>query len=231
MKNNDFGKWIKFEDPYMLVVHKPSGVNVEHDGSDSIESLVNEYFSQQQNPKNTIIGIVHRIDKVTEGIVILAKKKSILKELQFQFEQRNVVKKYIAIVEGSFEIENNFMEDHLMKDPIHFRSLVFSAPNDKTKQAKTELLKLIPKANASYLELMLHTGRYHQIRAQCSHRNFPILNDVHYGAKSLEDSQWIALLANSIQFRHPVDQKIVQYTIDYQDSHLFQKLKKLDIVF
>ncbi len=196
---------ILFEDNYILAINKPADLQVEADawGNPSVERAVAEYFKTAFPwKKQLIVGIVHRLDRPASGILILAKTPLALKLINQQFEQRTVVKKYLALVEGKMPDDAGEIIDWLKKDSTERRAVV-STQNDAQAQESRLIYKVLETGkDKSLLAIELLTGRYHQIRAQLSARGCPIVGDKRYGS-SLSAGEVICLHAHQLTFKHP----------------------------
>lgn len=208
---------VLFEDYYILVLNKPHGLQTEADnfGNPSVELWAHQHL-QQQHPKkkNVFVGIVHRLDRPVAGIVLIAKTKTALANLNKQFENRTVKKIYEAIVERKPEKELDTLVHFLKKDVKLKKAVIHERPGkDYIKCSLTYQLKKINKDKSALLEIELHTGRYHQIRAQLSFIGCSIKGDELYGAKKIAEENKIELAAISLTFLHPVSGKEIKIVI------------------
>ncbi len=196
---------IIFEDYYLLVINKPAGMVVEYDSwHPSVEQSVREYFkSQHPSRKEPFVGIVHRLDRPVSGVLLIAKTKQALVECGKQFENRTTEKKYIAKVEGSPVQPQGILKHWLLKDYKLKRSFVFDQPGKNRQESILEYKVMSNEKNNHLLEIKLHTGRFHQIRAQFAFIGCPIVGDVKYGSKVILGDNKIALHAVSLQMLHP----------------------------
>lgn len=200
---------ILFEDKIILVINKPSGLMAERDKfkNPSVQDMVADYFNTLKLSQNTILGIVHRIDRPVSGVMLLAKKVSALRDLNKQFEEGKVEKIYFALVNKKPEKDEGTLLHYLFKDVKNKKAIIYK--NSRKSAVKCELIyKYKGMMNDSYL-LEIHplTGKYHQIRAQLAFIGCPIIGDEKYGSKSKYKSDAICLHAHSIEFEHPVEKK------------------------
>lgn len=197
-----------FEDYYVLVINKPYGLQTESDnfGNPSVELWAHQHIQQQHPKKKTVfVGIVHRLDRPVAGIVLIAKTKTALTHLNKQFENRSVKKIYEAIVERKPEKDLDTLTHFLKKDLRLKKAIVSDRPKkDFVKCSLTYHLLSTNKDKSASLEIELHTGRYHQIRAQLAHTGCVIKGDTLYGAKPQSYPNRIELVATSLSFLHPV---------------------------
>lgn len=198
-----FENHILFEDYYLLVVDKPKGLQVENDklGHPSLQAYAQEYLNRKYN-KEHYLGIVHRLDRPTGGVIVLAKTKGALSGIQKQIEEKNWKKQYNCWVEGSVIPKSGTLKNWLLKDAKSKLARVVSkdVPNAKLATMHYRVVKV--ENNFSLLEVELVTGRYHQIRAQLGYLSYPIKGDQQYGA-SQALVEGIDLIASKLSFNHP----------------------------
>lgn len=191
------------ETPYWVAVHKPAGMIVERNPYESptLEEEVARHLERKK--KGAFLGIIHRLDKVTSGIVLMAKKKSSLKQLNRQFQERSVEKIYWALVSGVPEVSEAMLSHWLIKDQSNKRAVVSTDEVPGAKLAQLRFRVLASKAQEALLEIELLTGRYHQIRAQLAAYGHPIIGDAKYDASADDYSKSIALHARKLTFDDP----------------------------
>ncbi len=200
---------ILFEDKHLLLVNKPAGIAVERDRyrNPSVEGRIADYFNTLKLPHNTIIGIAHRLDRPVSGVMLVAKKKSVLVHINQQFEAGTIKKVYFALTENKPEKKKATLANFLFKDVQKKQAIIYD------KAAKNRLpctLDYIYKGETSLghlIEIHPHTGKFHQIRAQLAHIGCPIIGDDKYGSKKLYKENEIALHAFSLTFFHPIEEK------------------------
>lgn len=198
-----------FEDEYILVIDKPEGISV-HQGagktSITIQDLfLNEYPEVKNNMISDRMGIVHRLDKETSGVLILAKDERSLKRLQKSFKRREVQKTYYAIVKGIPRF--NYNEINLpirrsLKNRTRFE--ITEIEDENSKQALTYYTVLLKRDNFSLLKVNPKTGRTHQIRVHLSYIGNPIIGDKLYSKEKKINYKRMYLHAYSIKFPHPI---------------------------
>ncbi len=193
---------ILFEDKDILVIDKPAGLQVERDrfGHPSLEEDVQNYLEKYH--RNHYVGIVHRIDRPVNGVIILAKTLSMLKKLQLQMQEDDWDKVYRAIVAGSMPSAMGKVENYLLKDPKQKKAIIFDEEHPEAKKSSLRYAVLEEKEGKSLLEIQLITGRYHQIRAQLGHMDRPVIGDKLYGS-NVELENKILLQSYSLSFTHP----------------------------
>lgn len=235
---------IVFEDDHVMVINKPAGL-VVHPGSGNFNgTLINgvAWHLKQQQPdldesKLPRFGMVHRIDKNTSGLIVLAKSELASMKLAKQFFDHTVERKYIALVWGNFEDEQGTITGHIARHQ-RFRKLMDVYPDgDHGKEAITHYSVLEDLKYVSLVECRLETGRTHQIRVHMQHIGHPLFNDETYGGDSIvkgtvfsKYKQFVencfsicnrqALHAKTLGFTHPFTEKEMKF-----DSELPNDMK------
>jgi RluA family pseudouridine synthase len=196
---------ILFEDNDILVINKPCSLMVEPDrnGHPNLLQQVQKYIKKSLHPNKEVYAQhIHRLDRPVSGIVLFAKKKSMLKDLSEQFAQRTVKKHYKALTNNKPEKEKAKLEDWLFKDTKNKKAIIYSQEQAGTDKVLLSYSAIPYKAYALW-DISLHTGKYHQIRAQLSHAGSPIIGDVLYGSDMAYAANSIALHAYALEFIHP----------------------------
>lgn len=184
-----------------LVVFKPHGIIVEENPYEiSVESILKGNYKY--------LGIVHRLDRVTSGVLLLAKKKSILKELNRQFSEKTIKKIYLALVENKPPKTKDVLIDYLYKDQKNKKSIVFNTKQEKCVEVRLKYEFVGEQNNSFLLQIEPYTGKFHQIRVQLANINCPIVDDSKYNnSPSKKHLKSIALQAFSIEFLDPRTKK------------------------
>lgn len=198
---------ILFEDNHLLVINKKPGELSQGDETGDvplIDSLKEFIKIRDQKPGNVYLGLIHRLDRPTSGILVFAKTGKALTRMNDLFKTREVQKTYWAIVEGKPEKQFERLEHYLKKNPKNNKVTVFTKPTQDAKIAILEYKVLGNLDNYSLLKVDLFTGRSHQIRSQLSFISHPIKGDLKYGAKRSNPDGSISLHARRISFKHPV---------------------------
>ena len=200
---------IVFEDEHLLVINKPSGMVVHPSKGHSTGTLVNAllYHVDQlsKGSESYRPGIVHRIDKDTSGLLVVAKTPQTHVGLSNQLMDHSMTRSYVAIVEGSFEHITGTVDAPLARDP-HNR--LKRCVQKEGKEAITHFTVIQALKEASVLRLNLETGRTHQIRAHMEFINHPILNDPMYHANGKNATEFGQYLhAETLGFVHPITQE------------------------
>jgi 23S rRNA pseudouridine1911/1915/1917 synthase len=200
-----------YEDDFLLIIDKPSGISV-HPGSgereETILDLFRFHYPQIETIKDTERpGIVHRLDKDTSGVLLLAKDTMSMKRLQKQFKRREVKKEYLALVQGQMRFKNGTIDAPLARSPRHRTRFQVVRPGEgygvreKAREAMTEFSVLRQYRDFSLVKLFPLTGRTHQVRVHLCYHGNPVLGDPIYG--SAQSFERLALHAYSLEFRHP----------------------------
>jgi 23S rRNA pseudouridine1911/1915/1917 synthase len=207
MHSNKDNLQILFEDNHIIIVNKRSGDITQGDktGDKPLSDVVKEYVKEKYNkPGDVFLGVVHRLDRPTSGVIIFARTSKSLERLNKMLRDKNISKTYWAIVKDHPKKEKDTLINYLKKNPQNNKSSVY--PKEITDSKKAILhYQLIKKLdNYSLLEIDLETGRHHQIRAQLASIGFPIKGDLKYGFNRSNKDGSIHLHARKIVFIHPV---------------------------
>ncbi len=200
LKAEDIPLKIIYEDKDILVVDKPPFLvthpTLDHPSGTLVNSLLNHL--KALNAEGLRPGIVHRLDKNTSGLLVVAKTETALENLKKQFKDRQVSKTYLALVSGKVEKERSLIEEKIARHP-KFRAKFTVAPAGR--EAATEYKVIKRFAKFTLLELKPFTGRTHQLRVHLAFLGHPIVGDKLYGGKMLVPRQF--LHASSLVFNHP----------------------------
>ncbi len=203
---------ILYEDNHLLVINKGVSDIVQEDktGDESLEQQLKEFIKNRDaKPGNVFLGVVHRIDRPVSGAVVFAKTGKALARMNELFQGREVRKIYWAIVKDKPEKDEARLEHYLSRNTRNNKSYVHSGPVKDSKAASLSY-KVIGKSDNYYLlEVELHTGRHHQIRAQLASIGCPIRGDLKYGFPRSNKNGGISLHSRMISFIHPVKKEEV----------------------
>ncbi len=208
---------VMYEDDYLAVINKPVGMLSHPTSTIRSNTLVNallfRFDTLSDINGDDRLGIVHRLDFNTCGLMIVAKTNEAAEKLVDSFKQRSIVKKYRAITIGNFEEKQGVLEYPIGRNTRNRKLMAVDFENGK--YAKTSYKVIWETKGYSYLELDLHTGRTHQIRVHLSYINRPILGDKDYGGKKPEFSIDHQLLQSFyLEFNHPITDQGLQFQID-----------------
>ena len=206
---------IVFEDNHMMVVNKKVGQLVQGDktGDESLLELIKNFIkTRDEKPGNVFLGLVHRIDRPTSGLVIYAKTSKSLTRLTQMVKNREIRKTYWALVPKQMIPQSQRLVHYLKKNEKNNKAIVFPRETEGAKQAilTYSIIKVLD--NYQLLEIDLETGRHHQIRAQLSKIGVPIKGDLKYGAARSNPDGGISLHARKLQFIHPVTKEDIEIT-------------------
>jgi len=219
---SSFSSWIVQETSGWIAVNKPPGISVECQPvtKETLEDLALAYLSQ--TIKKPFVGIVHRIDRPTSGLVLLAKKKSVLIAFHSLFRSAKIRKTYLAVTNVAPEQKKGMLENWLVRDTLQKKALVM--PNKGPNAALARLkYRIIAQKNHHYLwEILLLSGKYHQIRAQLSAIGCPLTGDTHYGGKSLPHANTIALHARKLTFPDPLTGNIIELEAPFPELDIWK---------
>lgn len=209
---------IIFEDEWLLVVNKPNGLAV-HGGSGIDFGLIE--LMRHLNPEHRFLELVHRIDKNTSGIIVIAKKRSALRLMQELFRNKKIKKNYLVAVKGNWDLQKKEVILRLEKKQTpegHHVNVVEDPLKGKLSKSIFYLVKKTP--HKSLLSAQIITGRTHQIRVQLAFLGFPVLGDDKYGDfalnKKLHSSglKRMFLHAHKLSFTHPFTEEKIELVAD-----------------
>jgi 23S rRNA pseudouridine1911/1915/1917 synthase len=207
---------VLYEDNHCLAINKPAGVPSQTDESadETVVDLASRYLKRRfGKPGNVFLGLVHRLDRPTSGVVLLARTSKAAGRLSAQFRAGAIEKVYWAIVEGVPKEDEGIWTDRLEKDCRVNQSRVMAGWEEGGKEARVAFRVLERRVDAALLELRPTTGRSHQLRVQLASRGLPIQGDVRYGARSRmaarDGGGRIALHARSLRFTHPTRGEVI----------------------
>lgn len=194
---------ILYESKWVLAVNKPAGVVVEHARHyPSVEDWAVAYVGRQE--RKPYIGIVHRLDRPVSGVLLLAKRKAALKDLNAQFRERRVEKIYLATVENAPPKSSDTITHWLQKDQREKRAITFAEPQSDATACRLYYKFIGQNKEGFVLEVHPHSGKFHQIRAQLAAIGCPIIGDEKYGATLSYETETIALHAWKLRFNDPL---------------------------
>ena len=205
---------VLFEDNHLLIVNKKSGDIVQGDktGDKPLSDVVKEYIKEKYNkPGEVFLGVVHRLDRPTSGVIIFARTSKALERLNKMLRERTISKTYWAVVKNTPLKEKDSLIHFLKKNPKNNKSTVFTKETDASKKAILHYSVIKKLDNYSLLEIDLETGRHHQIRAQLAYIGTPIKGDLKYGASRSNKDGSIHLHARKISFTHPVSKENISF--------------------
>ncbi len=209
----DISSRILYEDNHLLIVNKRAGEIVQGDktGDEPLLELVRHYIKVSANkPGNVFCGLVHRIDRPVSGAVIFAKTSKALARMNAMVKDRTLEKTYWAIVEQAPEEPEGTLVHYLRKNERTNTSEASKVEREGWQRAELSYRLIASGDRYHLLEVDLHTGRHHQIRAQLSAIGCPIKGDLKYGARRSNEDGSISLHARRLRFEHPVRHEAIE---------------------
>ncbi|HKL91147.1 MAG TPA: RNA pseudouridine synthase [Allomuricauda sp.] len=205
---------VLFEDNHLIVINKRVGDIVQGDktGDDPLSEVVKQYLKEKYNkPGNVYLGVVHRLDRPTSGIVLFAKTSKALPRLNKMFAQGETKKLYWAVVKNMPPQESGALTHWLVRNPKQNKSYANSKEVPNSKKAELDYKTLKKLDNYYLLEIDLKTGRHHQIRAQLAAIGCTIKGDLKYGSDRSNKDGGIHLHARSLAIMHPVKKEPIKF--------------------
>jgi 23S rRNA pseudouridine1911/1915/1917 synthase len=207
---------ILYEDNHCLAVNKPAGVLTQGDATGApalIDAVRGDLKVRYRKPGNVFVGLVHRLDRPTSGVVLFARTSKAAARLSAQFRAGTVEKTYWAVVEGTCPFETETWTDWLWKDERRNVVRVVPPGTPGAREARVAVGVLARRHQSTMLELRPLTGRSHQLRVQLAARGLPILGDRKYGSKAkllaLDGQPRVALHARRLGFTHPTRPEVI----------------------
>ena len=203
---------VLFEDNHLIIVNKRVGDIVQGDktGDTPLSEVVKEYIKEKYDkPGNVFLGVVHRLDRPTTGIVAFARTSKALTRLNEIFSSREAQKTYWAVVKNRPPKSEDVLVHYIKRNPQNNTSKAHlkEVPESKKASLDYKIIKELDRYVA--LEINLHTGRHHQIRAQLAAIGAPIKGDLKYGFDRSNPDGGIHLHARKLDFTHPVTKESI----------------------
>ena len=205
---------ILYQDAHLVVIHKPMGMTV-HPGSGTKEDTLVHSLKAQVHPLSNLNteerpGIVHRLDRDTEGVMLIAKNNTTHRKLAKQFQERSIYKEYLAWLNGIPTPHQGNINGFISRNPLHRKLMQFNseeiAPHSRWASLHYETLK--EQNGFAFVKIVLKTGRTHQIRCSFPHIHTFIVGDILYSSRKMKRQKFnhafgLLLIANKICFLHP----------------------------
>ena len=218
---------VVYEDNHIIIVNKACGEIVQGDRTGDqpmVESLKQWIKVKYNKPGNVFCGVTHRIDRPTSGLVVFARTSKGLSRMNELFRNGNVHKTYWAIVKNQPPKQHDTLTHYLISQERNNKTYVTKPGTKGAVKAVMDYSVIARSNNYFLLEINLHTGRKHQIRAQLSHIGCPINGDLKYGAPRSNPDGGISLQSHRIHFIHPVSKQLVDVTAPVPHDTLWQAL-------
>ncbi len=226
---------VLYEDNHIIAVSKTCHEIVQGDktGDTPLSETVKAYIKEKyQKPGEVFLGVTHRLDRPTTGVVVFARTSKSLTRLNAMFQSHEQIRKtYWAIVvteNGKLKAENGEairLENYLWRNEKQNKSFVVKSGTKDAKRAVLSYKVVAQTERYTLLEINLETGRHHQIRCQLAAIGCPIKGDLKYGAKRSNPDGGISLHARKIEFVHPVSKQLLSITAPVPDDTLWHVLK------
>lgn len=213
------------EDNHVIVVNKRPSDIVQGDktGDVTMPDQIKEFLRVKYNkPGNIFCGVVHRLDRPTSGAVVFAKTSKALTRLNEQFREKDTQKVYWAVVEKAPQSNTGHLENFLLKNEKQNKAYVHQKEVSGSKKAILDYRVVSQSDKYTLIEVTLHTGRHHQIRAQMAHIGCIIKGDLKYGAKRSNADGSIHLHARYLSFIHPTTKETIQITAPVPEDSLWK---------
>lgn len=220
---------VLYEDNHIIIVNKEVGEIVQGDktGDKPLSDIVKDYIKVKYNkPGNVYLGVTHRLDRPTSGIVMFAKTSKALTRLNEMFRKDDVTKTYWALVKNAPQKTEGTLIHYLIKNERTNKSTAYDFEKKGTKKSILHYKIVAKSDNYFLLEIDLETGRHHQIRSQLSKIGCPIKGDLKYGAERSNPDGGISLHARSISFVHPVSKDRINVVAPVPNDNLWKSFEK-----
>jgi 23S rRNA pseudouridine1911/1915/1917 synthase len=215
---------ILFEDNHLIAVYKRSSDLAQGDktGDTSLDNEVKRYLEEKYSkPGEAFLGVVHRLDRPVSGVLLFARTSKALERLNEMFRSKQVKKIYLAIVRERPPQDEATIRHFLKKNEKQNKSYVYDTEVKGSKEASLTY-RLKGRSEKYYLlEIELHSGRHHQIRAQLARIGCPIKGDLKYGFQRSNEDGSISLLARKLEFIHPVRKEPVSITAHLPEGDIW----------
>lgn len=220
---------ILFEDNHIVAVNKQAGELVQGDktGDKILPDVVKAYLKEKFNkPGNVFLGVIHRLDRPTSGALVFARTSKALTRMNDLFRNRETQKVYWALTEKAPPDDEGTLTHYLVKNNEKNKSFAVSSSDKRGSKAVLDYKLLASLDKYHLVEVVLHTGRHHQIRVQLSAIGCIIKGDLKYGAKRSNKDASISLHARKLSFIHPVTQEQVTVIAPTPAEPIWQAAEK-----
>jgi 23S rRNA pseudouridine1911/1915/1917 synthase len=195
----------------------------------TLESLAMNYIrSKEKYPQKCFIGLPHRLDRPVSGVVLFAKKKSVLKMLVEIFSKREIEKTYWAITENRPAKDEDELVNWLFKDTEKRKAIIYDTQVRDSMKVILRYKFIAQNEKGSLLEIKLITGKFHQIRAQLGHMGCPVVGDAHYGSTKPYKENAICLHARQLKLVHPITNEPLNIIADVPDDEMWNSIIQVE---
>lgn len=220
---------VLYEDNHIIAVSKTCHEIVQGDktGDTPLSDMVKAYIKEKyQKPGEVFLGVTHRLDRPTTGVVLFARTSKALTRLNAMFQSHEQIRKtYWAIVQSPPPTSEGKLENYLLRNEQQNKSFVVKPNTQNAKRAVLYYKTIAHSERYTLLEINLETGRHHQIRCQLAAIGCPIKGDLKYGAKRSNPDGGISLHARKIEFIHPVSKVSISIIAPVPDDTLWRELE------
>ena len=222
---------ILYEDNHLLVLLKPQNIACCPDasGDDNLFDCASRYIKEKYNkPGNVFLGLVHRLDRPTGGVMVYAKTSKAAARLSEQLKSGGFEKKYLAVLCGTPSKKSATLENYLRKNSVNNMVYVCTQTEEGAKFASLDYEIIGEAGGLSLAQIKLHTGRTHQIRVQMAAINAPVYGDMRYGGENAVKGK-LSLWAYSLSFPHPTTGERLRFIAEPPLSEKPWKLFHIDV--
>ena len=223
---------VVYEDNHIIVVIKPQNIPSQQDSSNDLDMLtkVKQYIKEKYNkPGNVYVGLVHRLDRPTGGLMVFAKTSKMASRLAESIKNGEFTKKYLAVLVGKPKYDEARLINYLKKDEKENVVKVVPQLEEGAKYAELSYKILDSNNKLSLAEIKLQTGRSHQIRVQTSTIGNPVFGDVKYGG-DIAKGYNLALWAYKLSFEHPISKQMMNFICYPPTDEIPWKFFKIDVL-
>ncbi len=222
---------ILYEDNHIIVVLKPQNIACcpDESGDDNLFDCIKRYLKEKyEKPGNVFLGLIHRLDRPTGGVMVYAKTSKAAARLSEQLKSGGFEKKYLAVLCGTPSKKSATLENYLRKNSVNNMVYVCTQTEEGAKFASLDYEIIGEAGGLSLAQIKLHTGRTHQIRVQMAAINAPVYGDMRYGGENAVKGK-LSLWAYSLSFSHPVTGEKLRYIAEPPLSEKPWKFFRLDL--
>ncbi len=223
---------ILYEDNHLIAVYKKSSDLAQSDktGDLALDSEIKSYLARKYNkPGDVYLGVVHRLDRPVSGVTLFARTSKSLARLNEMFRTREVKKTYLAIVRERPPADEAVLTHFLKKNETQNKTYVYDT-EVKGSKAASLTYRLAGRSERFFLlEIELHSGRHHQIRAQLARIGCPIKGDLKYGFPRSNEDGSISLFARRLEFIHPVKKEKITITAHFPEGDVWHLFKDAEV--
>ncbi len=223
---------VLYEDNHLIAVYKKASDLAQGDrtGDESLDMEIKKYLAKKYNkPGDVYLGLVHRLDRPVSGVTLFARTSKALERLNEIFRTRQVKKTYLAIVKERPPDDEAVLSHFLKKNEAQNKTYVYDNEVKGSKEASLSYRLAGRSERFFLLEIELHSGRHHQIRAQLAKIGCPIKGDLKYGYPRSNEDGSISLLARRLEFVHPVKKEKITITAHFPEGDVWKLFSNTEV--